>query len=84
MRNPYLPIPVTIESVAIENDLRDIKTFALAFDREEDRAAFSYLPGQFAELSLFGTGECPIGIASSPTEQGRLLFSIKRMGAVTR
>lgn len=83
MKNPYVPMPVTIEEVVVENDLRDIKTFRLVFEREEDRAAFQYLPGQFAELSLFGKGESPIGIASSPTEEGHLLFSVKRMGVVT-
>jgi NAD(P)H-flavin reductase len=83
VRNPYVPMPVTIDDVTIENDLRDIKTFRLVFDREEDRRAFSYLPGQFAELSLFGKGESPVGIASSPTEEGALLFSVKRMGVVT-
>jgi len=83
MKNPYVPIPVTIDEVLIENDQRDIKTFQLSFDREEDRDCFAYLPGQFAELSLFGTGECPIGIASSPTETGHLLFSVKRTGVVT-
>jgi NAD(P)H-flavin reductase len=83
MKNPYVPLPVTIDEVLIENDLCDIKTFRLTFDRDEDRAAFDYLPGQFAELSLFGTGESPIGIASSPTEEGYLLFTVKRTGAVT-
>ena len=63
-------MPVTIEEVTVENDARDIKTFTLAFDRPEDLAAFEYLPGQFAELSLFGRGESPIGIASSPDGEG--------------
>lgn len=84
MKNPYLPLPVTIDEIFLENDLRDIKTFRLTFDREEDRAGFSYLPGQFAELSLCGAGESPIGIASSPSEDGFLLFSVKRTGVVTR
>jgi len=83
MSNPYLPMPVTIADVTVENDARDIKTFTLVFEKEEDRAAFDYMPGQFAELSLFGSGESPIGIASSPTEQGHLLFSVKRMGVLT-
>jgi len=83
MRNPYLPMPVTIADVTVENDARDIKTFKLVFDREEDAAGFAYLPGQFAELSLFGSGESPIGIASSPTEKGHLLFTVKRTGVVT-
>ncbi len=83
MTNPYLPLPVTIDEVTIENDARDIKSLRLVFERAEDLASFRYLPGQFAELSLFGTGEAPIGIASSPTEPGHLLFSVKRTGLVT-
>ncbi|MDI6775518.1 MAG: FAD/NAD(P)-binding protein [Verrucomicrobiota bacterium] len=83
MKNPYVPYPVQIADIAIENEAKDIKTFKLVFEKEEDRRTFQYLPGQFAELSLFGYGESPIGIASSPTEEGRLLFSVKRTGTVT-
>ncbi len=32
---------------------------------------------------MFGVGESPFGIASSPTEQGFLLFTVKRAGTVT-
>ena len=83
MKNPYVPYPVKIADIAVENAAKDIKTFKLVFEKEEDRQAFRYLPGQFAELSLFGYGESPIGIASSPTEEGYLLFSVKRTGYVT-
>lgn len=83
MKNPYIPYPVRIEEITVENDAKDIKTFKLAFERPEDAAEFRYMPGQFSELSLFGFGESPIGIASSPTEQGYLLFSVKRAGVVT-
>ena len=34
-------------------------------------------------LSLAGQGEIPIGIASSPTEEGHLLFTVNRAGKVT-
>jgi len=74
---------VTIDDITIENEAKDIKTFKLVFDKEADAAQFDYLPGQFAELSLFGFGESPIGIASSPTERGHLLFSVKRTGKLT-
>lgn len=83
MKNPYLPMPVKIEDIIIENEMRDIKTFKLVFIEKEDEKNFSFLPGQFAELSILGTGECPIGIASSPTEKGYLLFTVKRAGIVT-
>jgi len=84
MQNPYVPYPVRIEDVIIENDARDLKTFKLAFEKDDDRKAFSYLPGQFAEVSLLGHGESPFGIASSPTEEGYLLFTVKLTGSVTR
>lgn len=83
MSNPYLPMPVRIEDIIIENEARDIKTFKLIFVDKEDEKRFSFLPGQFVELSVFGIGECPIGIASSPTEKGYLLFTVKRAGVVT-
>jgi len=83
MENPYIPYPVTIKDIAIENEEKDLKTFKLVFDKKEDEKKFSYMPGQFAELSVFGKGESPIGIASSPTEKGFLLFTIKRAGSVT-
>jgi NAD(P)H-flavin reductase len=81
--NPYIPCPVTIADITIENEARDLKTFKLLFERDEDRAAFGYLPGQFAEVSVLGTGEAPFGIASSPTEQDYLLFTVKLTGTLT-
>ncbi|MBM4036897.1 MAG: heterodisulfide reductase subunit F [Planctomycetes bacterium] len=82
-RNPYLPYPARIEEVVIENEARDIKSFRLVLDNAQDAAEFRHLPGQFAELSLPGFGEAPFGIASSPTETGYLLFTVKRMGLFT-
>jgi len=81
--NPYLPYLATIRQITDENPARDLKTFQLVFDRDEDRQAFRYSPGQFAEVSVFGVGESPFGIASSPTEEGFLLFTVKRAGRVT-
>lgn len=83
MDNPYLPYPAKIKEIVVENEERDIKTFKVEFQNPRDRDGFTFLPGQFAELSVLGKGECPIGIASSPTENGFLLFTIKQMGAVT-
>ncbi len=83
MKNPYIPYPVRIKNITIENDFKDIKTFMLVFEKEEDAKKFTYLPGQFAELSIFGYGESPVGIASSPTEEGFVLFTVKKTGLVT-
>ena len=81
--NPYIPKITTIKSIISENDVNDIKTFELVFDKSEDYKNFKYIPGQFSELSIFGKGECPIGIASSPTEKDSIKFTIKKMGTVT-
>jgi sulfhydrogenase subunit gamma (sulfur reductase) len=83
VNNPYEPSPAQIEDIIIENGAKDIKTFKLHLANKKDREDFKYMPGQFAELSILGAGECPIGIASSPTEKGYLLFTVKRAGIVT-
>lgn len=72
-----------MKSIVSENKVNDIKTIELEFKNEEDYKKFDYIPGQFAEISLIGKGECPIGIASSPTEEGTIKFTIKKMGTVT-
>ena len=43
----------------------------------------AYTPGQFAILSVAGLGEIPIGIATSPTEQGFIKFTVNKVGKVT-
>ena len=82
--NPYLPIPTTITEIIMETAARDIKTFKLGFRNESDAEKFDYTCGQFAEISIFGAGECPIGIASSPMDKGSLQFTVKKAGHVTK
>ena len=79
----YIPYLTTIKSIVSENGENDIKTFELVFKNKEEEGKFDYIPGQFAEISIIGKGECPIGIASSPTEEGSIKFTIKKMGTVT-
>jgi sulfhydrogenase subunit gamma (sulfur reductase) len=83
MENPYIPFLMRIEDVILETEDRKIKTFILAFVRDEDRKRFSYVPGQFAEVSVFGKGEAPFGMASTPTRPDRLEFSVSTIGVVT-
>jgi NAD(P)H-flavin reductase len=83
MQNPYLPYPVRIDNITIETEDRNLKTFKLVFLNSEDETRFTYKAGQFAELSVAGKGEIPIGIASSPTEKGYLLFTVNKVGVVT-
>jgi NAD(P)H-flavin reductase len=82
MENPYIPMPMNVVKITTEVDTNDIKTFRLTFVSKEDEEKFKYLPGQFGELSIYGKGESPIGIASSPTDPGYVEFTVQRTGAL--
>ncbi len=83
MINPYLPLPVRVDEIITETEDKNLKTFKLVFLNPADEERFSYQAGQFAELSIAGKGEIPIGIASSPNEKGHLMFTINKVGLVT-
>ncbi len=83
MQNPYLPYPVRIDEIITETEDKNLKTFKLVFINPDDEEKFAYKAGQFAELSVAGKGEIPIGIASSPTEKGFLMFTVNKVGLVT-
>lgn len=51
--------------------------------RFADDAAFDFDPGQFVEVSLFGVGESPISICSSPTDDNRIELCVRRAGRLT-
>jgi sulfite reductase subunit B len=41
-------------------------------------------PGQFVEVSLFGIGEAPISVSSSPTKKGSFELAVRAVGNVTQ
>ncbi len=79
--NPYQPRSARI--VRITPLVKDNVLFQFRFEDEEFSREFSYKPGQFVELSIFGVGECPISISSSPTRKGFLELCVRRAGRVT-
>jgi len=81
MDNLYLPDCMTIEDIIPETS--DIKTFKLSFQDSTKQGEFDFRPGQFGIYSVFGEGESPFCIASSPTRKGYIECSIKRVGKVT-
>lgn len=83
MQNPYKPYPVRIDDIQIATEDKSLKTFKFVFLDPEDENRFAYQAGQFGELSIPGQGEIPIGIASSPTEKGFVMFTVFRTGKVT-
>jgi len=83
LENPYRPSLTVIEKIISENAVNDIKTFRLSFQDPGEGGDFKFTPGQFSEVSLLGVGECPIGIASSPTNNDYVEFTVKRVGLLT-
>jgi len=82
MKNEYIPYPAIIEE--IRKETFDTKTFHVRFKDNKLAKDFKYKQGQFMEISVFGAGEAPISITSSPSRQGFLEFTIRVAGKVTK
>ncbi|MEN6371354.1 MAG: FAD/NAD(P)-binding protein [Armatimonadota bacterium] len=82
MQNPYMPNMAVVEKIIQET--WDTKTFRAVFVDEYLRENFTYKPGQFQEVSVFGVGECTFCLTSSPSKKGYIEFSVKKVGNVTK
>ena len=81
MEQLLVPMMCRIDKVIQETP--DIRTYRLKFKEEGMMDRFNWLPGQFVEFSLLGSGECTFCIASSSTRKETFDCSIKRAGVVT-
>ena len=83
MENLYEPIPMRIERIVQETDDASLRSFELSFKREADEKEFfkAYNPGQFCQLSMFGKGEAPFGIASAAWEGNFVRFTVQNVGS---
>jgi sulfhydrogenase subunit gamma (sulfur reductase) len=79
--NLYIPMVASITDIIDETP--DTKTFRLAFDDKEYAQTFSWEPGQFVEVTVFGAGEAPIGFASNPLEKSFFELTVVERGKVT-
>jgi NAD(P)H-flavin reductase len=70
---------VTVKKVIWETD----DTFTLQIDLGAMGETFSFLPGQFNMLYVFGLGEAAISISSDASQGGMLAHTIHRVGTVT-
>ncbi len=77
----FLPQIARID--AVRDETPDTKTFTLSFRERDQEEAFRFRAGQFVELSVFGYGEAPFCIASSPTRRGGFETTIRRTGCLT-
>lgn len=81
MNDVFLPDIARLAEVRDETP--DTRTFRLSFRDPKKRESFHFKPGQFLELSVFGYGEAPFCIASSPTRPEVLETTVRRTGELT-
>jgi len=77
----FLPSVATILNQ--KDETPDTRTYRLQFRDPQEQERFTFQPGQFLELSVFGVGEAPFCLASSPTRKGSLEVTVRRTGQLT-
>lgn len=77
--HPMVPRPFVIERVRRET--RDVFTLELLPSRDD---GFTFAPGQFNMLYVFGVGEVPISISGDPAKSPRLQHTTRVVGTVTK
>ena len=74
----YHPFMCTVESV------RDLTPTEKLFRVVRvDGRPFGHKPGQFMQVSMFGFGEAPISVSSSPTRGDYLELGVRKAGTLT-
>jgi len=81
MKDVYFPDIAVIDS--IRNETGDVKTFTMRFKDPNIQDDLAYRSGQFFEVSIFGIGEVPISITSTPSRKGFFELSVKNVGLVS-
>jgi NAD(P)H-flavin reductase len=74
--NIYLPFKTSIRDV--KEIAKDVKLFSIIVPDD-----FTYQSGQFVMVSLFGIGEVPISITSTPGLGGNLELCVRTVGHVS-
>ncbi len=77
----YVPEIATITK--IEQMSPTEKLFDIKIDNPENQKTFDFLPGQFVELTVFGLGEAPFSIPSSPNNKDCFQLCIRDAGNVS-
>ncbi|MCP4571431.1 MAG: oxidoreductase [bacterium] len=77
-RDLYLPEMATVTQVKKLTALETLYTVEMPDGRE-----LGHQPGQFVEASVFGVGEAPFSISSSPTQKGEFEMGIRKVGMLT-
>ena len=66
----------------IKKETEDIKTFRIVLENKLLRENFYFQPGEFVLISVFGVGEAPFSISSSPFKK-YFEITVRKVGNVT-
>jgi len=81
MNNIYVPDIAKI--TRIETVTPTEKLFDVSFIDKNVQKKFNFKPGQFVELTVFGVGEAPFGLASNPNNKDKFQLCIRKAGNVS-
>lgn len=76
--SPYRPMKARIVEARMLTEKEKFFRFEL-----EDAISLTHQPGQFVMVSMFGYGEAPISICSSPTDKGYFDLTVRNVGTFT-
>jgi len=75
----FMPVQARIAKIVPQTSLEKVFTLELP-----DGFSLGHRPGQFVEVSVFGIGEAPISISSSPSRSnGTFELCVRKVGDVT-
>jgi sulfite reductase subunit B len=77
------PASLYLGQLATVTAVRPLTDKEKLFDLELPSGPLGHAPGQFVEVSVFGYGEAPISVTSSPTAPGPFQLCVRNVGTVT-
>ncbi|MDN5292727.1 MAG: hypothetical protein PWQ31_32 [Eubacteriales bacterium] len=80
-KSPWEPQKAVIK--AIKPQTKDTTTYTFSFVDPKVQEAYTFEPGVFNMISIFGIGEAPISISSSPDVKDSFDHTIRAVGNVT-
>ncbi len=78
--DPMRPLIYRVDRVSRETH----DTFTLQLKAGAGKRIFSFAPGQFNMLYVFGAGEVPISISGDPSRKENMTHTVRAVGPVTR
>lgn len=84
LRTVFKPHPMVPQPFVVKERIQETQdTFTLELESQSNSNHFSFLPGQFNMLYVFGIGEVPISICGDPLKSQTLFHTTRTVGAVT-